>query len=108
MFRHRRAASFTQLTMAALLAICFGPIRAQQATAESNSDPAQLWSDFNHYVRVARPDLASASAAVLLDSVNNAQLLDIVETGDYPDYEKTFERAERVETMAETLQQLRA
>ena len=107
MFRHRRAASFTQLTMAALLAICFGPIRAQQATAESNSDPAQLWSDFNHYVRVARPDLASASAAVLLDSVNNAQLLDIVETGDYPDYEKTFERAERVETMAETLQQLR-
>ncbi len=70
---------------------------------EQDTAPASLWNDFNHYVRIARPDLAAAAGDALLSRVDDPKLLDIVEASDYEDYEKTLRRAERmpqVETTA--------
>ena len=46
---------------------------------------AQWWTDFNHYVLIARPDLAQAAGQNLLDKVDAQQLLDAVEASDYAD-----------------------
>jgi len=71
-----------------------------------NQDPASLWEDFNHYVRIARPELADAAGTALLNQVNRQQLLDIVETSDYSDYEHTLLRAARIESLETTSQRL--
>lgn len=67
---------------------------------------AALWSDFNHYVRIARPDLAQAVGNSLLKNLDEQKLLDIVESGDYADYEQTLDRASRIETLKGLAQQL--
>jgi hypothetical protein len=73
-----------------------------------NQDPAQLWADFNHYVRIARPDLAQAAASTLLQAVDNPTLLDIVEQSDYADdYDQTLDRGSRMEGLADVAAQLR-
>ena len=83
------------------------------ASAQPNQDPSDLWADFNHYVLVARPDLAMASATALLNRVNGQQLLDIAENSDYKDYatrtlpvamriESLKSIAERIDTMLDT------
>lgn len=69
------------------------------------ADPASLWSDFNHYVRIARPDLAAAAGTALLSSVENAELLDIVEASEYGDYDVTLLRAAEQESLKKTAQQ---
>ena len=89
----------------ALLAILL-LVAAPAAWCQDEQTPASSWVDYNHYVRIARPDLALASAQVLLDSVNDGQLLDIVEAGEYPDYDRTFQRAEKIETLAQVTMQL--
>lgn len=58
--------------------------------------PQQLWNDFNHYVLIARPDLAASSGQALLQRTEPSQLLDIVEASDYEDYDQTLDRATRV------------
>ena len=87
----------------AVAAISFWPA----PLAAQEQDPAQLWIDYNHYVRIARTDLAQASAQVLLERVDDDQLLDLVESGEYPDYERTFIRAAKIETLAQVTAQLR-
>ena len=89
----------------ALLAILL-LVAAPAAWCQDEQTPVSSWVDYNHYVRIARPDLALASAQVLLDSVNDEQLLDIVEAGEYPDYDRTFQRAEKIETLAQVTMQL--
>ncbi len=64
------------------------------------------WADFNHYVRIARPELAKASVDSLLGDASNQQLLDVIEASDYTDYERTLIRAAKVETLAETVKTL--
>src|SRR5690606_15661084 len=48
--------------------------------------PEKLWDDFNHYVLIARPELAHAAGQALLNQVNDDQLLDIVEASDFADW----------------------
>jgi len=58
--------------------------------------PAQLWDDFNHYVLIARPELAADSASALLSRVDAQQLLDIVEASRFEDYQQTLVRASKL------------
>ncbi len=75
------------------------------AFGQAKQDPKSLWQDFNHYVRVARPDMAAATGNSLLalypeGKDGNRQLLEVVENaGDYADFEATLERASRVEKL---------
>ena len=55
--------------------------------------PQQLWNDFNHYVLIARPDLAASSGRALLQQTDPGELLDVVEAGDYEKYEQTLDQA---------------
>jgi hypothetical protein len=71
------------------------------AQGQGKDDPASLWADFNHYVRIARPDLAQAVGSKLLGSVDDQKLLDIVEASDYRDYDRTLTRAENTATLSE-------
>lgn len=52
--------------------------------ADHISDANKLWEDFNHYVLVARPDLADAAAKKLLTQSDD-NLLGAVESVDSPD-----------------------
>ncbi|WP_432799993.1 HEAT repeat domain-containing protein [Poriferisphaera sp. WC338] len=66
-------------------------------SAQDQQDPKALWADFNHYVLIAHPDLAEAAGETLLKSVDNAQLLKIVENSDYADgFDLTIIRASKV------------
>lgn len=80
---------------------------AAEAKAETGpTDAATLWADFNHYVRVARPDLAGASARMLL-KVEPQKLLDVVESSEYRrDYQNTFELASRISELREVAAEL--
>src|SRR5690606_26546890 len=65
------------------------------------------WDDFNHYVLIARPDLAQAAATKLLNETDNEQLLDIVEASPYADkYQTTLLRASKIETLADISEEL--
>ena len=78
------------------------PAMAQNAA----KDLASAWADFNHYVLIARPDLAAASAQTLLES-DQSQLLDVVEASDYrDDFGRTLERAGRTQGVQEAAAQL--
>ncbi len=63
-------------------------------SAAEEPTPQDLWVDFNHYVRIARVDLAQ-SAIQALSNVPDQTLLEIVEaTQEYRDWEKnTLPRA---------------
>ena len=78
---------------------------ASMASA-AEADPALLWDDFNHYVRIARADLASAAGETLLAKVDDQNLLDIVEASPYKDYERTLLRASRMEEVEKTASDL--
>ncbi len=69
-------------------------------------DTAQHWADFNHYVKIARPDLADAAAISLLGAVDDAKLLAVVEAGDYKDWPATLEQAKAIKTLKRLAQQL--
>ncbi|MEQ9460179.1 MAG: hypothetical protein RIG82_04430 [Phycisphaeraceae bacterium] len=60
---------------------------------------ASLWDDFNHYLLIARPELASGAGQALLREVerDDALLLEVVENSDFADYEGALVRATRVE-----------
>jgi len=94
-----------------IAATCVLPPASAHAQSE---EVASLWSDFNHYVLIARPDLAANAGQALLDRTNPGQLLDIVEASDYTDYSRTLDRASRMEgvselaaTVAETIERAR-
>jgi len=72
----------------------------------ATDDQRALWSDFNHYVRIARPELANASATKLMEQVSNQQLLNIVEASDYTDYQQTLARAQKMQTLEDVASEL--
>ncbi len=69
-------------------------------------DPASLWEDFNHYTIIARPELARDAARALLDEVDNTQLLDVIESSDYTDYEANLIRAHKIELLGKVASEL--
>lgn len=85
------------------LAFCAG---VDQARAQDVQDRSALWADFNHYVKIARPDLAQAAASALLAGTGDQELLDVVEASDYKDYQLTLQRAASVDMLQETSRQL--
>jgi len=69
-------------------------------TGEPPTDAQRsLWEDFNHYVRIARPELAADAGAQLLNTTSAGQLLSLAESGLYRDYQRTLERAVRIESL---------
>ena len=73
----------------------------QLAQAEEQA-AASLWDDFNHFVLIARPDLAEAAATALLDRADDTTLLDVVESSQYTEYEQNLLRAARIESLSAT------
>jgi hypothetical protein len=72
------------------------------AGAQTQQTPESLWADFNHYVRIARPDMALAAGTALLNAVDNdQQLLDVVEANrEYADWQAgTISRARNIDTL---------
>jgi hypothetical protein len=64
-----------------------------------------LWEDFNHYVLIARPDLAEDLGKQLLKA-NSDQLIDAVEVSTYTDFEKTLYRAQKIQGLKDIAGQL--
>lgn len=81
------------LQIACLLTLGLAAINVQA----QEQTPAVLWDDFNHYVLIARPDLAVATGEKLLQQADAATLLDVVEASDFPDYLKALDRAAGVQ-----------
>ena len=86
----------SRVTMAVLSAAATMPAMAQ---TQPDTSAVSLWVDFNHYVRIARPDLASAAATTLLSRVKDDELLLLIETSEYKDWEQTIARASKIETL---------
>ena len=83
------------ITVTKVLSICAAlalslqasPVASAQAPSDASGasaqDPTALMKDFLHYVRIAKPDLASASAKALLNSgISDADLASIVIDND--------------------------
>ncbi|MEX0777803.1 MAG: hypothetical protein WD042_19040 [Phycisphaeraceae bacterium] len=88
-----------------VLVLTLAPAQAQQGTPGSSQ---QQWADFNHYVLIARPDLAKAAGDELL-KLEGAALLQIVENSDYATrYQETLRRAARTAGLEETAKALSA
>lgn len=60
----------------------------------------QLWADFNHYVLIARADLAQAAATVLTQEANEDDLLIAVESGGYPNWHKQIDRGLKMDGLS--------
>ncbi|MCC6681564.1 MAG: hypothetical protein IT445_11740 [Phycisphaeraceae bacterium] len=93
------AVGMVALLLSVLVAL---PLSAQ------DQDAAGLWADFNHYVLVARPDLAKAAGEALLQKADEQQLLDVVEASDYANYDRTLQRAAKTEGLGDIASQLDA
>ncbi len=73
-----------------VLACSPGALFAQAQT------PDALWEDFNHYVLIAKPDLALATGQALLDQADNQTLLATVEASDRKAWANVLARAEKL------------
>ncbi|MEM8783669.1 MAG: HEAT repeat domain-containing protein [Planctomycetota bacterium] len=91
MARTRRALSGLTLCLSLSGAAVTGTI-APAAIAQQDGSPQQLWSDFAHYVLIARPQLAADAAEALLQADPGA-ILDAVEASEYRSPATLFERA---------------
>ncbi len=79
---------------------------AQQGTSAQNRSPEELWDDFIHYIRIARPELARSFGEALLDS--DAEPRDIYTfSEETPDARRTLTRGERLEDLEEVIAQVR-
>lgn len=58
--------------------------------------PEALWEDFNHYVLIAKPDLALATGQALLERADNATLLSTVEASDRKEWVNVLARASKM------------
>lgn len=75
---------------------------------DANATARQQWEDFNHYVLIARPDLAAANASALLAAVDDATLLDIVESSTRAaTYESALDRAVGMDSLRELATEIR-
>jgi hypothetical protein len=94
----------------AALRIVVGLTLALHLTGPSHGQaertPAQLWDDFNHYVLIARPDLAVGAGQALLNSADAATILDVVEASDFKDWQRVMEVAVRMEDVRDVASSL--
>ncbi|MEM9791168.1 MAG: HEAT repeat domain-containing protein [Planctomycetota bacterium] len=90
---------------AALLAASLMSAGSIAAPAWCQDGVNDAWADFNHYVLVARPDLAAAAGQQLLDA-DNTELLAAVESGDYANWQETVSQAQRLEGVADVANQV--
>lgn len=75
--------------------------------AHAQAEPGDLWADFNHYVLIARPELAQAAGEALLEQAEPRELLAIVEASDYREYHATLDRAGRMDALTTLASDLR-
>ena len=92
--------------LAAVLTVALSGVAGSAAAQEQK--PAELWEDFLHYVRIARPDLAQNAADALMGVVSDQELLDIIENSPrasqaYP----TLDLAEKIESLKPTAIKIR-
>ncbi|MCC7146835.1 MAG: hypothetical protein IT443_10340 [Phycisphaeraceae bacterium] len=79
------------------------------ALAAESPSVAQLWDDFNHYILIARPELAAAAAEAIIKTADPQDLLDAVEASRFSSYDQTLAKAlkmEPVRAAAEALDQV--
>lgn len=86
-----------------LLAAVLGQGRWASGQAD---DPKSLWEDFNHYVLIARPELAEPIGRKLLE-LDEQTLLDVVEASSYRDLDAILFRAARIDTLKAVSDELR-
>lgn len=98
--------SITRRPVIHVLCLVTLTLTSLQALAQQDATPQVMWDDFNHYVLIARPDLADASGKTLLEQVDGETLLDIVEASDFPDYLKALDRAAQIEAVQATAEQM--
>ncbi|MEM1444721.1 MAG: HEAT repeat domain-containing protein [Planctomycetota bacterium] len=104
MARTRRALSGLTLCLGMSCVAVTGSI-APAALAQQDGSAEQLWSDFSHYVLIARPELAADAATALLDTDAGA-ILDAVESSNYSSPASLFERAEGMDGLSDLATQL--
>ncbi|MEM9751862.1 MAG: HEAT repeat domain-containing protein [Planctomycetota bacterium] len=80
---------------------------APAALAQDADSADQLWSDFAHYVLIARPQLAADAATALLET-EAGSILDAVEASDYRSPASLFERASGMDGVSGLADQLQA
>jgi hypothetical protein len=73
-----------------VLACWPGSLSAQEQS------PAALWEDFNHYVLIAKPDLALATGQLLLEQADNQTLLSTVESSERKEWVNVLARATKM------------
>ncbi len=99
MSRPKQAALHVVVGLLAALVLT-GPLFAQ-----AQRTPAQLWDDFNHYVLIARPDLAAAAGEALLNAAEPAAILDVVEASDFKDL-RALDQGTRIDDVREVAARL--
>lgn len=104
----------TRAVLAAVLGVWSAVAMSSPGFAQAQRTAAQLWDDFNHYTLIARPDLAAAAGTALLGAAQPGELLDVVEASDFKDWDRTLERAQKMDEvrdvaaqLAQTIQQAR-
>ncbi|MEM0913379.1 MAG: HEAT repeat domain-containing protein [Planctomycetota bacterium] len=85
---------------AAVIPACVLTFGSATAPAFAQDSVDDAWADFNHYVLIARPDLAAAAGEQLLDADDTA-LLAAVESGDYANWEETIGQAQGLDGVAD-------
>ena len=84
-------------TQRMLLGLWLSVLACMPSTLLAQSQtPEALWEDFNHYVLIAKPDLALATGQALLDQADNATLLATVESSEREDWVNTLARASKM------------
>lgn len=99
------------------------------ASIKARGKVAPFWVNFNHYVRIARPEAAHDEAKNLLDQLpvvataalgamaepggpgllrraEDQILLDVVESREYPDFDVTLQRAARIATLKDQAEKI--
>ncbi len=80
---------------------------ALPATGQAGqADPADLWADFGHYIRIGSPQRAADAATVLVNDTDPGSLLDAVEASRFTDTASLFRRAQGMEGVADLAGQL--
>ena len=92
------------LSSALLLSLALGAVPAVAQEAR----PDQLWDDFNHYVLIAKPDLAAAAGEALLAQTEPGELLDVVERSQFADFSRTLSQAQKIDAVREVARAIEA
>lgn len=87
-----------------VVVLACGPAWAQNTTEEKSATPADQWSDFLHYIRIARPELAVTYGQALLDAGVPAKDIYILSM-KRPDTGRTLRKGAQLEGLAKMTKQ---